>query len=134
MVWRIPCYEVNSMIYVDIIAALIVGTLSGMGVGSGGLFMIYLSVFKDIPQLSAQGANLLFFLFSSGTSLFYNLRKRNILWNAVLFMSILGILGSLIGSFIAGVISAQLLRKLFGIMLILSGSVTLLKKEKTISV
>ena len=122
------------MIYVDIIAALIVGTLSGMGVGSGGLFMIYLSVFKDIPQLPAQGANLLFFLFSSGTSLFYNLRKRNILWNAVLFMSILGILGSLIGSFIAGVISAQLLRKLFGIMLILSGSVTLLKKEKTISV
>ena len=53
------------MIFIDVIASFIIALLSGMGIGSGGLFVIYLTFMTNADQLSAQGANLLFFLFSS---------------------------------------------------------------------
>ena len=118
------------MVFIDIIASFIIALLSGMGIGSGGLLVIYLTIMTDIEQLSAQGANLLFFLFSSGAALLYNIRKRNIYWSAVLFLSVIGILGALLGSFVAGIIPTGILRKLFGTMLTVSGIVTLFKKEK----
>ena len=118
------------MVFIDIIASFIIALLSGMGIGSGGLLVIYLTIMTDIEQLSAQGANLLFFLFSSGAALLYNIRKRNIYWSAVLFLSVIGILGALFGSFVAGIIPTGVLRKLFGTLLTVSGIVTLFKKEK----
>ena len=118
------------MVFIDIIASFIIALLSGLGIGSGGLLVIYLTIMTDIEQLSAQGANLLFFLFSSGAALLYNIRKRNIYWSAVLFLSVIGILGALFGSFVAGIIPTGILRKLFGTMLTVSGIVTLFKKEK----
>ena len=118
------------MVFIDIIASFIIALLSGMGIGSGGLLVIYLTIMTDIEQLSAQGANLLFFLFSSGAALLYNIRKRNIYWSAVLFLSVIGILGARLGSFVAGIIPTGILRKLFGTMLTVSGIVTLFKKEK----
>ena len=118
------------MLFIDIIASFIIALLSGMGIGSGGLLVIYLTVMTDVEQLAAQGANLLFFLFSSGAALLYNIRKRNIYWSAVLFLSVIGILGALFGSFVAGIIPTGILQKLFGTMLTVSGIVTLFKKEK----
>ena len=116
------------MIFIDIFASFLIAGLSGMGIGSGGLFAIYLTFMKNAEQLSAQGSNLLFFLFSSGSALIYHMRKRNIYWTAVLFMAVVGIGGAVFGSFIAGIIPTQILRKLFGIMLTLSGIAVLLKK------
>ena len=116
---------------IDIIASFFIAALSGMGVGSGGLFVIWLTLAAGTPQFAAQGLNLLFFLFSSGTSLIVHAKKRNILWGAVLVLSIFGILGSLFGSFIAGYISAPLMRKIFGAMLIISGSFVLFGKKKS---
>ena len=118
------------MVFIDIIASFIIALLSGMGIGSGGLLVIYLTIMTDVEQLTAQGANLLFFLFSSGAALLYNIRKRNIYWSAVLFLSVIGILGALFGSFVAGIIPTGILRKLFGTLLTVSGIVTLFKKEK----
>ncbi len=118
------------MLFIDIIASFVIALLSGMGIGSGGLLVIYLTFMTDAEQLAAQGANLLFFLFSSGAALLYNIRKRNIYWTAVLFLSLIGILGALFGSFVAGIIPTEILRKLFGIMLTVSGVMALLKKEK----
>ena len=39
-----------------------VALLSGMGVGSAGLLVTYLALVLGMPQLQAQGLNLLFFL------------------------------------------------------------------------
>ena len=51
--------------WIGVIVGTLIALLSGMGVGGGGLFAVYLSMFTDIPQLSVQGYNLLFFLFSA---------------------------------------------------------------------
>ena len=40
--------------WISSIAALIISALSGMGVGGGGLFVIYLALLTDTPQLAAQ--------------------------------------------------------------------------------
>ena len=116
------------MILVDLFASFSIALLSGMGIGSGGLFAIYLTLVSGVPQLAAQGSNLLFFLFSSGSALLYHLFHRRIFWNAVLLLTVTGILGSLLGSLIAGVLPVSTVKRLFGAMLILSGGVALFKK------
>ena len=42
----------------SMIAAFGIAVLSGMGVGGGGLFVLYLAFFTDLPQAVAQGNNL----------------------------------------------------------------------------
>ena len=113
-----------------VIAALAIALLSGMGVGSGGLLVIYLTLVENTPQLTAQGLNLLFFLFASAASLIVHITKRKIFGGAVLVMGACGIIGSLLGSFVAAHIPADLLGKIFGAMLVISGVMSLKKNRK----
>lgn len=124
----------------DLIVSFIIAALSGMGIGSGGFLVIYLTLAENIPQLAAQGINLLFFLFSSAASLFFHMKKRKLFGSAILAMSALGLVGSPLGSLAAAALPSGLLRKLFGGMLILSGMLALRKnlsqskKEKNIAI
>jgi len=107
----------------------LLAALSGMGVGGGGLFVIYLSLFTDTPQLVAQGMNLLFFLFSSGASVTVHLRARRICYPAVGVMTLFGIVGALLGAFLTTRLPSHLLRQIFGGMLVISGILALRQKE-----
>jgi len=118
------------MYVLDIIASFAIAVLSGMGIGSGGLLVIYLTLVSSTPQLAAQGINLLFFLFSTGAAMTVHLSRRKIYFNAVLLMASVGVLGALFGSFTAGILPTGLIKKLFGAMLMISGTVALFKKEK----
>ncbi|MBR2388602.1 MAG: sulfite exporter TauE/SafE family protein [Clostridia bacterium] len=115
---------------ISIIVAFIISVLSGLGVGGGGLFVIYLALFTNTPQLTVQGINLAFFLFSASASLVIHLQKRRIFFLAVCIMSLFGIAGAIAGSFLSSKIDESLLRKAFGVMLVLSGSISLFKKQK----
>ncbi len=106
---------------VNIIAAIAIAVLSGMGIGSGGLFSIWLTAVAGMPQLAAQGMNLLFFMFSGGASMLLHLSRRKIYWRAVLLLSSTGILGTVVGSVVAGLLPVKLIRVAFGMMLIGSG-------------
>ncbi len=109
----------------SVLASFAVALLSGMGVGGGGLFVVFLAIFTDIPQIAAQGMNLLFFLFSSGSAVCVHLSKRRIFGSAVIAMSLFGVLGAAAGSLLCPYIPSGLLRKLFGIMLAVSGVISL---------
>lgn len=111
----------------DAIVAFVIAVLSGMGIGSGGFLVLYLTLAERMAQLAAQGINLLFFLFSSGASLLVHMRKRRLFGGAILAMSAMGMLGSPLGSLVAAALPSELLRKLFGGMLILSGMLALRK-------
>lgn len=113
-----------------IFIVFLIATLSGMGIGGGGLFVIYLSLFTATPQLTAQGINLLFFLLCASASLLFHLQKRKIYFVAVAIMAGAGILGTLLGSSLAEQIDENLLRKFFGIMLVIGGIITL-KRSKS---
>ena len=105
-----------------------VAVLSGLGVGGGGLFVIYLALFTDTPQLLAQGMNLLFFLFSSSASLTVHVTRRRLYPMLILLLVVSGLGGALLGSFLAERINALLLRRIFGIMLVTTGILSLKKK------
>ena len=45
-----------------LLAGLFSGILGSMGLGGGGILIIYLSLFTATEQLKAQGINLIFFI------------------------------------------------------------------------
>lgn len=112
-----------------IIASFFIAMLSGMGVGGGGLFIVFLNIFTDTPQLTAQGINLLFFLFSSGSAVCIHLSRRVIYKSAVLSMILFGLLGAISGSLLSSLVPQSLLRKIFGAMLVASGILSLTQKS-----
>ena len=112
------------------LVSLGIALLSGMGVGSGGLMVIYLTLFEQTPQLTAQGINLLFFLFASGASLLVHLARRRIYGRAVLVLSLCGTVGSLLGSASAARLPSNLLGKLFGAALVVTGILSLAREKK----
>ena len=113
------------MLTFTLICAFLIAILSGLGVGGGGLFVIYLVLFTSIPQLQIQGINLAFFLFASTSSIIVHLTKRKIFWSAVAIMSVSGTIGTLFGSLISIRTDESILRKIFGAMLIISGILSL---------
>lgn len=126
------------MVYATMAALFVFAVLSGLGVGGGGLLVIYLALFTDVAQLSAQGINLLFFIFSCGASILVHLSKRKIFFGAVAVMSVLGVMGALVGSYFSALIEQDLLKKIFGVMLIGCGLISLRgskgKKEEKITI
>ncbi len=109
--------------------AIVIAALSGMGVGGGGLFALYLKYFSSYGQIDVQAINLLFFLFASGASLLVHLQKRKIYFYAVIIMTLFGILGSLAGSTLALNIEGQILSKIFGGMMIAAGIYSFFSKK-----
>ena len=106
---------------IDFLVSCGVALLSGLGVGSGGLLVVFLTEYREVGQLFAQGVNLIFFIFSSGASTAVNLRSRNICYGAVTVMSIGGTVGAIVGALVASVLDPDLLRMGFGLMLLIGG-------------
>ena len=104
-----------------LLAGLFSGIIGGMGLGGGGLLVIYLSLVCGVEQMIAQGANLSFFIISALASTLFNLKKKRIIWKTTLLISACGIAGALLGTLLAGTISPEMLRKIFGGMLIVAG-------------
>jgi uncharacterized membrane protein YfcA len=112
------------------IATLIIAVLSGMGIGSGGLLVLYLTAIRNAPQLHAQGINLLFFIFASAASLCIHLARRNISLPTVLLIAAGGLLGSLFGTRLALSLPSELVSRLFGAFLVLAGVMTLVRGRR----
>ena len=106
----------------DIIVGTAVAVLSGMGVGSGGLLVVYLTLAAGMSQAPAQALNLFFFLFAASASTAVNIRRRSIAWGCVILLGLGGAVGAIAGSAIAAVAKPRVLRMLFGIMLTVTGA------------
>ena len=117
----------------DILGMLIpfcIAVLSGLGVGSGGLLVIYLTLIEGVPQLRAQGINLVFFIFSAGASMLSHLMHRRLLFPLCILLIACGIPGTLASSYLASVMPSHLLRRIFGAFLVVAGTLTLAKSDK----
>ena len=108
----------------NLIVCFIISALMGMGVGGGGLFVIYLTLCLNYPQILAQGTNLIFFILSVLFSLIIHLKRRKINFKQVLVIISLGSLGCIIFSRLANRINPSVPRVILGIVLIISGIIT----------
>lgn len=114
----------------EFIIALAASALAGMGVGGGGLLVIYLTLVKDTEQLAAQGINLAFFLAGALPAIAVHICKRHINYPLAITLGLLGAAGSLCGTALAGVLGGALLQKAFGALLALTGVRALFAKDK----
>ena len=110
----------------DIIAGLFISTLSGLGIGGGGLLVLYLVFVRNTAQQSAQGLNLLFFIAASLSALLYHFKKRKIDKKLLVLLIIPGIFGAVSGSMLANTINPLIVRRIFGWLSVISGAVVLI--------
>lgn len=107
--------------FVPFLAGTLSAVIGGLGMGGGGVLLLYLTLFADAPQLRAQGMNLLFFLPVALISLLIHAKHHLVRWRVALGAAIFGPLGALCGFWLAGFMGESLLSKLFaGGLLLLS--------------
>lgn len=112
----------------SVLAGAAAGVLSAFGVGGGSLLLIYMTNFAGLAQTAAQGINLLYFLPAAGASLPAH-AKNGYIETAVLLPAILaGLAGTALASWLATAIEADLLRKCFGVYLLVIGAKELFRK------
>lgn len=96
------------------------GLLSAMGFGGGGVFLLYLA-WAGVPQLEAQGLNLAFILPIGILGLWLHRKNGLIVRQAIWPILLGGLAGVWFGVAVAGMLSQVLLRRFWGILVILLG-------------
>lgn len=81
-----------------ILAAFFSGLAGSLGLGGGGVLVLYLVLALGMPQLKAQGINLLFFIPCAVLSSIVYSFKKLIDWKSVLLFAAGGLPGVLLGS------------------------------------
>ncbi len=104
-----------------VIAGLLSGILASMGLGGGSILIIYLVFFEAIPQLNAQGINLIFFIPIAAVAIIIHSRKKLILWDVAIPAMLSGALAAVFGAYLSTIINPYILRKLFAILLLIVG-------------
>ncbi|MCQ2454942.1 MAG: sulfite exporter TauE/SafE family protein [Clostridia bacterium] len=104
-----------------LLAGLFSGMLGSMGLGGGAVLIIYLSFFADKGQFANQGINLLFFIPIAIFACIIYAKNKQIKFKIVIPIAIGGLIGAVIGIFLADIAGAELLAKLFGGFLCILG-------------
>ncbi len=112
----------------DFAVSLGVGVLAGLGVGSGGLLMLYLTDVLGLEQLAAQGLNLGIFVFALAAAVVVHLHRRTLPMSLLLVCVSFGAAGAAVGSGLAAAVDAAWLRFFLGLLLLLMGTVALFRK------
>ena len=102
-----------------LLIGFISGIVSGTGMGGGTILIFFLTFFMGVEQHVAQATNLIFFIPASLVAILVNLKNKNLGIKSGVIISIFGILGAIIGANISLNIDVNILRKSFGVFLIL---------------
>ena len=118
--WRLP-----------FLCGLGASIISAWGVGGGTLLLLVMTLFLGVDQRMAQGVNLLFFLPTAASALVCH-AKGGYLDKPTLKAAVpAAVLAALIGAWVATAVDVEILRKPFGVYLLLSGVSLLWPKKKT---
>ena len=115
---------------VAILVGIILGFLSGLGVGGGSLLIVWLTAVLGWGIHDARAVNLLFFLPSAMIACILRCRHRKLNWKAVIPAIMSGCLLAIAGSIIANWVKTETMQKLFGILLILAGTKELFYRDR----
>lgn len=101
--------------------SILLGFLTGLGIGGGSLLILWLTLVLKMPQAEARGINLLFFLPSALVACLFRWKQGKLELRKVLPAMIAGALGAALFSFIGSQMDTELLKKPFGILLLITG-------------
>lgn len=104
-----------------VLAGTVLGFLSGLGIGGGSLLILWLTLVLGTGPSTARDINLLFFLPAAAVSCVFR-RKQGVLeLNKVLPAILSGCTGALLGTVLGQQLDTALLKKGFGILLLVTG-------------
>lgn len=118
---------------IALIVGVILGFLSGLGIGGGSLLMLWLILVLQIDPLRARSINMLFFLPSALVSCALRIRQGRLKLRPLLPAMVAGALAAGLFFWIGTRINITILEKLFGMLLLAAGLRELLwhsKKKK----
>lgn len=106
------------------------GIISGFGIGGGSLLVLYLTAVAGTAQYIAGGINLLYFIGCAPAALIGHIRNKKIVWQAVLWCGLAGVVTAIPTSLLAAAIKTDLLRRMFGVVLLYIGIKELRTKKQ----
>lgn len=115
---------------VAIIMGIVLGFLSGLGIGGGSLLMVWLNAVLSWSIQDARAVNLLFFLPSALIACIIRYKKGILNWKVVLPAIISGCLFAVAGNAVSNWVNTITLQKLFGVLLILAGIKEIFYRER----
>jgi len=116
------------MRFTDILMCFLLAAVAGTGVGGGGLFLVYLTGPMGFSQIPAQAVNLFYFLAAAVPSTLT--RARRLPWRMAGLCILGGIPGVFLGSMVRDLVPEELLGKIFGGLLAVSGAAVFFIREK----
>ena len=112
------------------LCGLAAGPVSAWGVGGGTLLLLAMTLLLKVDHRTAQGINLLFFLPTAASALICHWKGGH-LHKPTLHAAIPpAVLFSLAGAWLATSLDVNILRKPFGVYLLISGMLLLLPSKK----
>ena len=99
----------------------LLGFLSGLGTGGGSLLILWLTLVCEVSQSDARCINLLFFIPSAVIACLFRWKQGAIRWKKILPAMVSGCIAAALFSWLGGMFQIELLKKLFGGLLILTG-------------
>lgn len=119
-----------------VVIALFSGTIAGMGIGGGSIFILLTTIFLIFEHKEAQSYNLIMFVIVGIFATISNFKNKNIDKNLLKKLIIPVVLGSIIGIILVKRIDEKILKYIFyGFMLLIGfyeiiSSLKNIKKEK----
>lgn len=113
-----------------LIVGCALGFLSGLGVGGGSLLMLWLTLVVNMEHSVARSINLLFFIPSAVIASIFRWKQGALDVKKILPAIIAGCLSAACFALISKQIDVSLIKKLFGILLLLTGVRELLYRPR----
>ncbi|MFY9174387.1 MAG: sulfite exporter TauE/SafE family protein [Peptococcia bacterium] len=112
------------------IIGLFMGILSGLAIGGGTLLVPALVFFMKVSQHTAQGICLAAFIPTAIVAVITHYRHANVNIRLALCLIIGSLLGAVLGANLANLTSPEILRKIFGVFLLIMGLYEIFGKSK----
>lgn len=106
---------------VAIVVGIVFGFLSGLGVGGGTILILWLTQIIGMDPIMSRTINLMFFVAAAGSVSIIRIKKKQIPWASILPAIIAGCLAAYIFTYIGRNLEKDVLKKLFGGLLLVAG-------------
>ena len=117
---------------VAVAVGTVLGFLSGLGIGGGSLLILWLTLVLGMEPAIARGINLLFFLPAAAVACFFRWKQGCIQWKLLLPAIAGGCISAVLCSMLSLRMDMELLKKLFGGLLIVTGLRELFYRQKSL--
>lgn len=118
------------MSIIKAVVSFLAGLIGSMGFGGGGVLIIYLVIFADIPQIKSQGINLAFFVPCAVISTVIYTVKKQIKYKEIFPVILGGCIGALFAGFLLKSLKTEYLSYIFAVFLIITGILAFFPNKK----